>query len=678
MSSIKTPNPELARVLHPVSEEARAALRGDTVIMLLMDLTGSTPASVLYQAGLPFVAALDESLNEHMSFLLQRALMHGRPEVTNCLAPGAIYEKVFRKMGFTTLLVIPFHADPKTIMGLFICSKERQEYSSADIQLAELYGRLIASLLETFELGKLYEISSRTMQFMPGALRKLRAQEDLLEIIQAAFRECKPVMGTDRSVLILPDPDTNELLFFKSDAVSARFITRLKNFPVPHPFFHRMLPQPNLGGPVVFPDATKDPEWGWVQVEEGHQSFIGYPLCCQNRTSGFLFFYWTSPQRLDDIRYLMGELFADQVACSIAQVQAKNRQDGFRRITDNAADPILVHDLNGKILYANPSACRALGYSSEEILGLSVDAVDLYCQIATSRLEWDRTRESEAKTAEGFFRRKDGSTFPVEISRNRLDRRGSPALIAFIHDVARHKEIEDKQKKVIDEAHATNRAKSFFLSTVSHELRSPLNQIIGYCDIMMMESPDKAEMLKSILNAAEHLMKLVEDLTDIANLGRHNMQLHLQEVPINELVKHLTESRRESFPGKFHLSLRLDPSNPRCICDPTRVNQILTNLLDNAIKYSPNGGTISFGSQEYPTEVWVSVSDEGIGIDEADKEVIFEPFYQGDSGFSRRFGGLGIGLSLVRSMVIMQGGRIWAEKGESGKGSTFTFSLPKF
>jgi CheY-like chemotaxis protein len=123
------------------------------------------------------------------------------------------------------------------------------------------------------------------------------------------------------------------------------------------------------------------------------------------------------------------------------------------------------------------------------------------------------------------------------------------------------------------------------------------------------------------------------------------------------------------------MNISLDLSCGTIECDPTRIRQVLTNLIDNAVKYSPDGGTISIKTQKYPDEVWVSVEDTGIGMHPDELEVIFERFHQLESGHKRSTGGLGIGLSLIRDLLEPHGGHIWAES-EKGKGSIFTFALP--
>lgn len=228
-----------------------------------------------------------------------------------------------------------------------------------------------------------------------------------------------------------------------------------------------------------------------------------------------------------------------------------------------------------------------------------------------------------------------------------------------------------------DQAENANRAKSEFLSNMSHELRSPLNSIIGFSDVLLLdiENRELRGHAAKIKAAGKYLAHLIEDLLDIDRIEVGKIRLDLRPSSINEIVASIVELRLVQLPKGFSIECALDPDCGSVICDSTRIGQIVMNLLDNAVKYSPNGGSIRIRTESHPGEVRVIVSDDGIGIDPDMHEAIFDRFKQVEEGHRRGTGGLGIGLSLVKMLVDLHDGKIWMES-EPGKGSIFSFSLP--
>jgi signal transduction histidine kinase len=250
----------------------------------------------------------------------------------------------------------------------------------------------------------------------------------------------------------------------------------------------------------------------------------------------------------------------------------------------------------------------------------------------------------------------------------------SQELIQRLED---RKKTEEELRSAKDAAEAANRAKSEFLSNMSHELRSPLNAVVGFSDIILMRHPEGeiTRLAEKIKDSGEYLTRLIEDLLDFDRIEARKVRLDLASVVINDLVESFVNHRRSDLPGSFGLEWELDPACGEIMCDTTRINQVLTNLFDNAVKYSPDGGSIRVRTRAQPAEVWISVEDEGIGLNPDEQMRIFERFQQLESGYTRRSGGLGIGLSLVRVLLELHGGDIWVES-EKGKGSTFVFALP--
>ena len=224
-----------------------------------------------------------------------------------------------------------------------------------------------------------------------------------------------------------------------------------------------------------------------------------------------------------------------------------------------------------------------------------------------------------------------------------------------------------------------DRVKSQLISTVSHELRTPLASIKGYSTSLQRAQgkPDertRQEFLQIIEEEADRLSDLIENLLDMSKIEAGVLRVHKQPVQIERIVRKVLEQARRRAP-QCRFRLRFAADLPVVAAAPHRIEQVVHNLVENAIKYSPEGGRIAISGEVEGDRVVVGVSDEGMGIPAEHVERIFEPFYQVDSGIARRVGGSGLGLAICRGFVEAHGGELWVES-KPGYGSTFRFSLP--
>lgn len=237
----------------------------------------------------------------------------------------------------------------------------------------------------------------------------------------------------------------------------------------------------------------------------------------------------------------------------------------------------------------------------------------------------------------------------------------------------RTRELQVAQKN----AQKANQAKNEFLSNMSHELRSPLNAIIGFSEVILLQAKD-AEIIKfvsKIKDSGRYLAGLIEELLDIDRIESGRIRLDIEKISLNEIVAAVVDVRQNQLPKGFNLERSLDSRCGDVMCDPLRIRQVVSHLLDNAVKFSPDGGTIQVRTEAHLGEIRVSIRDEGIGLSEENKRKVFESFRQVEAGFRRETGGLGVGLSLSEKILALHNGKIWLES-EEGRGSTFTFSLP--
>ncbi len=241
---------------------------------------------------------------------------------------------------------------------------------------------------------------------------------------------------------------------------------------------------------------------------------------------------------------------------------------------------------------------------------------------------------------------------------------------------AANRMLSDANRALTD----ASKTKSAFLANVSHELRTPLNSVIGFSELMADPgfgslTTRQREFLQDIHDSGEHLLALINDILDLSKIEAGKLEVHRQEVRIDEIVRDsVTMVRPQAEKKRLQVENACDAAGSAHV-DPRLVRQVLVNLLSNAAKFTPEGGRIEVGAGFEGSDLVLRVSDTGIGIDEADQERIFHEFYQADASYARRYQGTGLGLALVRRMMSLHGGTVTVTS-RRGEGSTFQCVFP--
>lgn len=373
-----------------------------------------------------------------------------------------------------------------------------------------------------------------------------------------------------------------------------------------------------------------------------------------------------------------------------------------------ALDCIVTIDQSGNITEFNPAAERLFGYSKEEVLGREMAEV-----IVPPALREPHRRGMARFLATGEARvigrrieitamRSDGSELPVELTITQLPVDGPPMFTGFIRDLTQQKEHEAALRQQNEDleamnleleetvasaeaarrdAHEANRAKSLFLATMSHELRTPLNAIAGYAQLLEegIRGPLTAEQLEDlarIQRSQEHLATLVNDILDFSTLEVGRVQLRRRPTPLDGAVAAARDLFAATIANEgLHGEWRLRAEGAIVEADESRLRQIISNLVSNAVKFTDPGGSIVVTTWADASQAHVSVSDSGVGIPADKLEEIFQPFLQLDATLSRRSGGVGLGLAISRDLARAMGGDLQV-RSTPGQGSTFELTLP--
>jgi PAS domain S-box-containing protein len=355
-----------------------------------------------------------------------------------------------------------------------------------------------------------------------------------------------------------------------------------------------------------------------------------------------------------------------------------------RAILQSANFSIIATDAHGVIKSMNAASEAWLGYRQDELIGkatpvmlhdwkeLVVRAENLSAE-GNTKVDpgldalFHRARRGEADEADWTYVRADGTSFPIHLSLS--------ALRASSGDVSGFVAIAQD----VTERRAVDRMKNEFISVVSHELRTPLTSIRGSLGLlaagMLGNVADKAQrMLQIAISNTDRLVRLINDILDIERLESGKIALDRQAVDVANLLQQAVDTMR-GMSDKNGVHLEMLPAVGEVFGDPDRIQQTLTNLISNAIKFSPAGATVVVSAAADRTHMQFSVEDHGRGIPEEKINVIFERFQQVDASDSREKGGTGLGLAICRTIIQQHGGRIWV-KSEPGKGSTFYFTVP--
>ena len=388
-----------------------------------------------------------------------------------------------------------------------------------------------------------------------------------------------------------------------------------------------------------------------------------------------------------------------------AEEQLRQSTEIFQLLVSSVRDyAIFMLDPDGNIATWNKGAERIKQYAPHEIIGRHFSTFYTEEDIASGKppRELEIARRDGSVEDEGWRVRKDGTRFwaNVVITAVYDERRELRGFAKVTRDITERKEAEEIRQTLLEQREArlqaeeerrraeasyrvaqeSNRAKDEFLMMLSHELRTPMTAILGWSRMLPMMSADDPmfhEAVMSISNGAQLQARLIDDILDVSRIVSGKLRLTPETVEVSRIIMAAVDAVSTTAQAKeITLTTSLAPALGSVVVDSTRIQQVIWNLLTNAVKFTPRNGTVQIAARRTASQVQIAVTDNGEGIDPAFLPHLFEPFRQAESPQTRVHGGLGLGLSIVRYIAEAHGGTIAAESEGRGKGATFTVTLP--
>jgi PAS domain S-box-containing protein len=345
---------------------------------------------------------------------------------------------------------------------------------------------------------------------------------------------------------------------------------------------------------------------------------------------------------------------------------------------------MLIFDAHGTVIYANSSAHRLLGYPPGNLVGVEVEQLvpaavrGLHAGHRRAFLEAPRPRPMGAGR-ELFAVRSDGVEVPVEIGLSPFENGGETFVLAAVSDISMHRAAEAARAALLVAERESSRRKDEFLATLSHELRNPLAPLRSAAGILSAAEGDPAltrAARQIIERQTTHLVRLVDDLLDLSRIGQNRLELRPELVDLSSVVSAAVEASRPAIEErKLGLVVAESPERLQLRADPIRLAQVLTNILNNAAKYTPSGGEVRLATRRSGATAEIRIRDTGVGMSPETLEKLFEMFYR-SAGARALADGLGVGLALARYLVELHGGVLSAHSDGPGAGSEFVVTLP--
>ncbi len=521
-------------------------------------------------------------------------------------------------------------------------------------------------------------MSERTHGDELAALTAIAAQvnctQELDEILRGALKVTLEVTGEDSGEIMLLNEETGELVLQTYQGVSSDFVADESRIPLGECLCGRAAASRLI---LSTTDLAREPaRTRSACLREGFRSCIRLPLLARGQVLGLLNIQSPTHRRFTPADEELLTAIGNQIGIAIANARliqdAERGQATLHGVMNSLVDGLILVDRHNRITYINPCARNILELPGLDLVGSTLD--ELQGEIAARAAQPDAVltelkqaahEEDNTPSVEVTLARPGDATLQVRFFPIHDSLGSHLGLGLLLHDITRERELDEM--------------KSRLLATVSHELRTPLASIKGFATTLLREDvawdeATRREFLSIIDTESDRLSELIGNLLDMSRIEAGVLAVEAEPVDLFPLLEE-TAARFQMLTREHEITLRLPSHLPLVMADARRTRQVLRNLIENALKYSPGGGPVTIAVKLQSGQVQISVADEGIGIDAYQLDRIFDRFYQADSASTREVGGTGLGLSICKAIVEAHGGQIWAES-KPGRGSTFYFTLP--
>ena len=655
----------LQATLNAVAQAASEALGGSLAAVLM---PRGTTLELAGRARLPkeLVDALTDGLPESARVLGRAAVDGHMLASTDVLEDGRFDEPwrdVARRSGCRALLAVPVASPRDDANGLVLVGFESpRSFADDDLELARHLAGAARGALERSELFEAERTARRLSQQLARTGGVLATELDPAAVLEEVVQQAPELLGADAAAVRTLEED--ELVIGAAAGAGADDVIGAR---APSTAW--------LSGdvfqsraPVAIEDAARDERLAAADpiVAAGHSAFLGVPLSGpEGALHGVLAVYARRPRtwRPEEIEALLALAANTSAALSNAVLYSRVSLEKERSVAilANIADGIVALDRDGEVVLWNAAAEQITGVPAAEALGRTPAQV------------LQRTLESETGEAMPGQRlvsiTRGGEEVWLSLSEAVMrDPLGVVAgrIFAF-RDISADRMVEQ--------------VKSDFVAAVSHELRTPLTSIYGFAETLLRQDvlfgeDERRIFLGYIASESERLTGIVDQLLNVARLDAGDLHVEPQRIDVASVVSEVLETVEES--GNVNgqrVEVDLPPEPLSAEADREKLRQVFSILVENALKYSPDGGKVTVGARRKNDAVEVRVVDEGAGIPIAEQERIFRKFYRAEGTVRDGGGGTGLGLFIAKELVTAMGGRIWVESAE-GEGSSFAFELP--
>ncbi len=653
-----------AATLEAVAEAAAEALGGSSAAVLVPS-SGRLEAVGAYE--LP--ADLDTILSERAwggQSPLFRAALEGRILVAPSISDDERLLPDLRAAAaanrYHSLISVPVDAPRDAGRGLvLIFFAEERSFSDDDLELARHLADATRGALERSELFEGERGARALAQQLTRTGRLLTSELDPAAVLDEVVQQAPALVNAEAGAFRLLDGE--ELVVTAADGEGAE--EALGSRSTAGGWLSGDVVQ--SGSPVALAQAGDDERLRSLDpmLEAGHAAFLGVPVGgAEGTTLGVLAVYAGLPRewREEEIEALLAVAASTSAALANAELYQRVALERERSVAilANIAEGIVAVDRDGKVVLWNSAAEMITGVPASVALGRApVEVLQRSLESPDDTVRRDRLvpimrgrEEVWLSVAEAVMRDPLGAV--------------AGRIFAF-RDISGDRLVEQ--------------VKSDFVSTVSHELRTPLTSIYGFAETLLRQDvmfgeEERQTFLRYIASESQRLTTIVDTLLNVARLDTGDLQVNLAETDVRDVVGEVldTVSTTEVNGHRFVVELPEEPLAAKA--DPEKLRQVCSILVDNALRYSPDGGTVTVGAARRQDTVEVSIADEGIGIPQSDQEQIFRKFYRGSAAELRTGAdGTGLGLFIARGLVTAMGGRMWVSSQE-GEGSRFAFELP--